>query len=156
MAARLLPFRRPEKAGLAAPSPGPSAGEGAAVVPVRPTPRPILPAWAHDRSQARDAAKWAAKHSAHTAAFHGIRAPKYAARFGVYAPRGAWRASVSAVRWLLDVDGLQVQRHTIASLASAALGPERSSHTNTYRSLAKEHAHRVKTRLFLVGAALVL
>jgi S-DNA-T family DNA segregation ATPase FtsK/SpoIIIE len=66
------------------------------------------------------------------------------------------RAVSSGGRWLLDLDGLAVQRHTLASLAGAALGPERSSHTNTYRSLAKEHASRVKARLFAAVAAGIL
>jgi S-DNA-T family DNA segregation ATPase FtsK/SpoIIIE len=53
----------------------------------------------------------------------------------------------------MDADGLTVQRHAITTLASAALGHERSQHTHLYRSLAKEHAHRVKTRLLAVFVA---
>jgi S-DNA-T family DNA segregation ATPase FtsK/SpoIIIE len=57
----------------------------------------------------------------------------------------------SGSRWLLDTDGLIVQRHAITTLASAALGHERSQHTHLYRSVAREHAHRVRTRLMAVA-----
>src|SRR5207244_8346931 len=36
------------------------------------------------------------------------------------------------------------------------MGHERSQHTQTYRNLAKEHAHRVRTRLMVLAAAGVL
>jgi len=53
----------------------------------------------------------------------------------------------------MDADGLIVQRHAITSLAAASMGHERSQHTQTYRNLAKEHAHRVRTRLMVLAAA---
>jgi S-DNA-T family DNA segregation ATPase FtsK/SpoIIIE len=59
----------------------------------------------------------------------------------------------SGSRWLVDADGLTVQRHAITSLAAASLGHERSQHTHLYRSLAKEHAHRVRSRLMALCVA---
>jgi DNA segregation ATPase FtsK/SpoIIIE, S-DNA-T family len=95
-------------------------------------------------------------HVLHTLGFHAVRLPKYGGRLAIYSPRGACRAVGTGARWLFDADGLVVQRHAITSLASTALGHERSAHTNTYRSLSKEHAHRVRNRLFLVVIAAVV
>jgi DNA segregation ATPase FtsK/SpoIIIE, S-DNA-T family len=148
MAAKLLAFRRP----------GRRPTDDAPVVDVdrdgpkvRPTHRPILPSWVRNAEERRSAVKWAATHTAHRTAFHAVRVPKYAGRLVVSAPRGAWRVLSSGSRWLMDADGLVVQRHAITTLASSALGHERSQHTHLYRSLAKEHAHRVKGRLLTVA-----
>src|SRR5713101_2565826 len=92
--------------------------------------RPIVPAWVLDSAQRRSALKWAATHSAHSVAFHGLRLPRYAGRLVAYSPRGAWRATSSALRWAFDADGLVVQRHAIASLATTVLGHERSQHAH--------------------------
>lgn len=139
MASRLFAFRRsgPRPVIEAAP---------------RPQHRPILPSWVLNRQERSSAVRWAATHAAHTTAFHAVRCPKYAGRLVLSAPRGFYRAVVEGGRWLLDADGLTVQRHAIGTLAASALGHERSAHTQAYRSLAKEHAHRVKTRLMVVAA----
>src|SRR5206468_3972313 len=140
VAAKLLAFRRPGR------RPADTPGDVDQDRPkVRPTHRPILPSWVRNREERRSAIRWAATHTAHTAAFHAVRSPKYASRLVVAAPRGAWRVLSSGSRWLVDTDGLTVQRHAITTLAGAALGHERSQHTHLYRSLAREHGHRVRT-----------
>jgi S-DNA-T family DNA segregation ATPase FtsK/SpoIIIE len=149
MAAKLLAFRRPGRR----PADEPTVDVDQDGSKARPTHRPILPSWVRNREERRSAVKWAATHTAHTAAFHAVRSPKYAGRLVVAAPRGAWRVLSSGSRWLMDADGLTVQRHAITSLAAASLGHERSQHTATYRSLAKEHAHRVHTRLMALSVA---
>jgi S-DNA-T family DNA segregation ATPase FtsK/SpoIIIE len=148
VAAKLLAFRRPGR------RPADAPGDVDRDAPkARPTHRPILPSWVRNREERRAAVRWAATHTTHTAAFHAVRSPKYAGRLVVAAPRGAWRVLSSGSRWLLDADGLTVQRHAITSLAAASLGHERSQHTATYRSLAKEHAHRVRSRLMALSVA---
>ncbi|MCU1449648.1 MAG: cell division protein FtsK/SpoIIIE [Acidimicrobiales bacterium] len=149
MAAKLLAFRRPGRRPADAPVGDVDQGSPKA----RPTHRPILPSWVRNREERRSAIRWAATHTTHTAAFHAVRSPKYAGRLIVSAPRGAWRVLSSGSRWLMDADGLTVQRHAITSLAAASLGHERSQHTATYRSLAKEHAHRVRSRLMALAFA---
>lgn len=119
----------------------------------RPAHRPILPPWLRHRDELRSAATWAIAHVLHLCAFHAVRAPKYAARLAIYSPRGAWRAVGSGAHWLFDADGLTVQRHAITSLAASVMGHERSGHVSQYRSLSKEHGHRVRGRLLLVVAA---
>jgi DNA segregation ATPase FtsK/SpoIIIE, S-DNA-T family len=122
----------------------------------RPAHRPILPPWLRHRAELRSAATWAIAHIAHLCAFHAVRLPKYGARLAIYSPRGAWRAVGSGARWLFDADGLTVQRHAITSLAGSVMGHERSGHVSQYRSLSKEHAHRVRGRLLVVVAAAVM
>ena len=121
----------------------------------RPSLRPILPPWLRQRDELRNAVRWAVLHVAHRGAFHAVRLPKYGGRLLIYSPRGAWRAFASGIRWLFGSDGLVVQRHAITSLAATALGHERTAHTHLYRSLSKEHAHRVRTRLFVVAIAAI-
>ena len=176
MAARLFLFRgRSESAKVDAPSP---AGPADAPAPVdapdaasltvaaaalephpveapklRPAHRPILPAWLRDRSELRSTSQWAVRHVLHLCAFHAVRLPLVGGRLVLYSPRGAWRAFGTGARWLFDADGLVVQRHAITSLAAASLGHERTSHTHLYRSLSKEHAHRVRDRLLIVVVA---
>ena len=147
MAAKLLPFRRPGRRPTA-------AGDVDQYAPkARPKLRPILPAWARNREQRREALRWWPKYSAHRVAFQAVRCPQLAGRLVVWAPRGAWRVLSSGTRWLVDADGLSVQRHAIVSLAAASLGHERTQHTHLYRSLAKEHAHRVRSRLMGLAVA---
>ena len=163
MAGKLLAFRRPDRSPASVDPdpdpPGPAVGAAPAVLDTelpkpRPVHRPILPTWVRDRSQRRSAISWAATHSAHTAAFHAVRLPRYGLRLVASSPRGAWRVASSAARWAFDADGLAVQRHAMASLASSTFGHERSQHAHLYRSLAKEHGRRVMARL--IGALVAL
>lgn len=143
MSARLLTFRpRPVIHTDTPPEPKP-----------RPAHRPILPPWLRHRAELRSAATWAIAHIAHLVAFHAVRLPKYGARLAIYSPRGAWRAVGSGARWLVDADGLTVQRHAITSLAGSVMGHERSGHVAQYRSLSKEHGQRVRGRLLLTVVA---
>jgi S-DNA-T family DNA segregation ATPase FtsK/SpoIIIE len=121
----------------------------------RPSHRPVLPPWLRQRDELASALRWAVLHAAHLGAFHAVRLPKYGARLLVYSPRGAYRGIASGARWLVDADGLTVQRHAITSLAGSVMGHERSGHVSQYRSLAKEHAHRVRGRCLLLIAAVV-
>lgn len=152
MASRLLTFR-----GRAITTHTDSPAPTAPPEPPKPRPshRPVLPPWLRQRDELRNAAHWAVGHIAHLGAFHAVRLPKYGGRLLVYSPRGAYRAFASGTRWLFDADGLTVQRHAITSLAGSVMGHERSGHVAQYRSLAKEHGHRVRTRLLLVVALLV-
>jgi S-DNA-T family DNA segregation ATPase FtsK/SpoIIIE len=119
----------------------------------RPSLRPILPPWLRHRAELRNTAHWAVRHVAHLGALHAVRLPLYGGRLLIYSPRGAWRAFASGTRWLFDADGLTVQRHAITSLASSVMGHERSGHVSQYRSLSKEHGHRVRGRLIVVAIA---
>lgn len=148
MASRLLTFRG---RGITTHTDTPTAPPE----PPKPRPRlrPILPLWLRDRSQLRSTSEWAVRHLAHLGALHAVRLPLYGGRLLVYSPRGAYRAFASGANWLFDGDGLTVQRHAIMSLAGSVMGHERSGHVAQYRSLSKEHAKRVRGRLFVVALA---
>jgi len=152
VAARLLTFRgrRGITTHTDAPAPTPPPE------PPKPRPshrRPILPPWLRHVSELRKTLRWAVLHVAYLAAFHAVRLPLSALRLLIYSPRGAWRAFASGVRWLADADGLTVQRHAITSLAGSVMGHERSGHVAQYRSLSKEHAHRVRSHFLILVAA---
>jgi len=71
----------------------------------RPEPtRPIVPAALRSADARRALARWAARYGAHTAAYHATRAPKYAAKMAVYAPRGAVRCVGRVLRWAMAED----------------------------------------------------
>jgi S-DNA-T family DNA segregation ATPase FtsK/SpoIIIE len=78
--------------------------------------RPILPAWASSRSQRRQAATWAARHAAHTAAYHGIRLPLYGAKLGSYAPLGLCRSILGTGKWIFDWEARPLRKNAIATL----------------------------------------
>ena len=147
MASRLLLFRgRGVTTHVDAPAP-------AEAPKPRPAHPPILPPWLRHREELRSTLTWAVLHVLHLCGFHAVRAPKYAGRLLVYSPLGAWQAVATGARWLFDADGLVVQRHAIGSLAATTLGHERSQHTHLYRSLSKEHAHRVRNRMIVAVLA---
>jgi S-DNA-T family DNA segregation ATPase FtsK/SpoIIIE len=152
MASRLLTFRG---RGITTHTDAPAPVAPPEPPKPRPAHRPILPPWLRQRAELRNATHWAVLHVAHLGAFHGLRLPKYALRLAVYSPRGAFRALGSGARWLFDADGLTVQRHAITSLAGSVMGHERSGHVAQYRSLSKEHSHRVRGRLFVVAILVV-
>jgi S-DNA-T family DNA segregation ATPase FtsK/SpoIIIE len=79
-------------------------------------PKPILPTWASNRSQRRQAAQWAARHAAHTAAYHGIRLPLYGAKLGSYAPLGLYRSMVGTGKWIFDWEARPLRKNAIATL----------------------------------------
>jgi S-DNA-T family DNA segregation ATPase FtsK/SpoIIIE len=78
--------------------------------------KPILPTWASNRSQRRQAAQWAARHAAHTAGYHGIRLPLYGAKLGSYAPLGLYRSLVGTGKWIFDWEARPLRKNAIATL----------------------------------------
>src|SRR5207245_395942 len=118
MGARVLAFRRPATRRAVPADASPAArGEPKA----RPTHRPVLPSWLLHRDEFASTLKWAVGHAAHASAFHGVRAPKYAGRLVICSPRGAWRAASTTLRYVFDLDGLQVARHAAGGVAAGVL-----------------------------------
>jgi DNA segregation ATPase FtsK/SpoIIIE, S-DNA-T family len=79
-------------------------------------PKAILPAWASNRSQRRQAAQWAARHAAHTAGYHGIRLPIYGAKLASHAPLGLYRSVMGTAKWVLDWEARPLRKNAIATL----------------------------------------
>lgn len=109
--------------------------------------RPVLPSWARSTSEFRDGAAWVAGHYAHTAAFHGIRVPAYAARLALWSPFGATRMVTGGVRWLLDFEGLPVRLDVV-----------RRADAEMYLKLIRHRDARVRARTSLaaLGALVAL
>lgn len=109
--------------------------------------RPIVPAWVRDPAERRDRARFYTAHTAHAAAFHTLRIPKYGVKLAVYAPRGAGKATVALLRWARDTESANLRR-------VAATRPDPAD----YLKLAKlrdDHAH-TRLQALAVGAALLL
>jgi S-DNA-T family DNA segregation ATPase FtsK/SpoIIIE len=67
--------------------------------------RAVVPAWLRSRQEFRDAGKGVAAYAGHVSAYHAIRAPWYALRLTLRAPRGAARFVGGVLRWLVDAEG---------------------------------------------------
>ncbi|MBP2370681.1 FtsK/SpoIIIE domain-containing protein [Pseudonocardia parietis] len=143
-----------------APAPGEGVGDERVPVDPEPTPttiyatalatrdterRPIVPAYLRNRDEARHLAGWLAKFGAHVTAYHLSRAPLYALRLALRAPRGLAVAVVAAERWVLDAEG--------APLRAGAVSRGDAS---GYMTLARERNRRVHERAIIAGACAVL
>jgi S-DNA-T family DNA segregation ATPase FtsK/SpoIIIE len=97
--------------------------------------KPIVPGWVRDSAQRSAAFRWAMRWTGHAAAFHAVRVPKYTVRAGTYAPRGAARAMVRWVRWILDWDAHSLRLDLIQKREASA-----------YHVAARHRDDRVKNR----------
>ena len=104
--------------------------------------RPIVPAWLVSREDRRAAARWAAGHVGHVAAFHATRTPLYAGRLAAYSPRGAARIIAAVGRWLVDAEAHPLRRAMVDA-----------GDTSGYLALSRQWRERVKARLMLAGVS---
>ena len=110
----------------------------------QPQRRPILPAWTRSTAAAQAQGKWLAVHYGHTAAYHAIRTPWYAARLGILAPAGAARCIRGIWRWASDAEGRPVRGAAV-----------RREDADQYLSLSRQRNDRVKLRGLVVAVATV-
>lgn len=97
--------------------------------------KPVVPEWVKDSAERSAAWRWAWRWTGHATAFHTVRVPKYAARAGVYVPRGAVRALVRWFRWILDWDAHSLRLDLIQKREASA-----------YHVAARHRDDRVKNR----------
>ncbi|MFD4541345.1 cell division protein FtsK [Streptomyces bauhiniae] len=115
--------------------------------------RAVVPLWLRSLSELKTASGWVARHYAHTAGYHALRAPAYAARLALQAPAGAARFVGGAMRWVADREGEPVR-----------LAAVRREDAAEYLKLSRQRDGRVRLRtlvavlaLFIgVGAALAI
>ncbi len=94
--------------------------------------RPVVAPWLADRQQRRDGTK-----------YHGFRGPLYAARWVLWAPRGAGRVVAGVAGWCADTES--------APLRAAAVSGKDG---RTYAALRSAHDAAVQRRTVAVLAAL--
>ncbi|MQA96015.1 MAG: cell division protein FtsK [Streptosporangiales bacterium] len=104
--------------------------------------RPVVPVWMRDRDEARYVARWAARYSAHTGAYHLARTPKYSAKLLTRVPRGAGRITVGTARWLFDREAAPLRTEAV-----------RRGDVETYLKLARMRNDRVRSRLAMAMLA---
>src|SRR6266571_215596 len=112
------------------PRPGPPAGRWAVAEPdrlpaviqgtvagrlARARRHPVVPVWIRDEVTRKAAARYAARHVVHLAAFHGARSPKYLLRTVAWSPRGAWRTCGRLAAWALDAEAEELRTHAVVS-----------------------------------------
>ena len=77
--------------------------------------RPIVPAWARNRDEARQLAGWLARYGAHVALYHLTRAPKYAAKLALRAPVGAFVALATVVGGVFDREATPLRADAVVA-----------------------------------------
>ncbi|WP_269854265.1 cell division protein FtsK [Streptomyces sp. RPT161] len=115
--------------------------------------RAVVPEWLKSTAELKTATGWVARHYAHVAGYHGLRAPVYAARLTLQAPSGAAKFIGGMMRWMADREGDPVR--------AAAVRREDAAE---YLKLSRQRDGRVRLRtlvavlaLFVgVGAALAI
>jgi S-DNA-T family DNA segregation ATPase FtsK/SpoIIIE len=104
--------------------------------------RPVVPMLLRSKTEAAAVARFVAAHLGHVSAYHATRAPKYAAKVTIRAPRGAARVVRGLHRWALDLEG-----HPARVTAVLRNDPE------TYLKLSRQRDGRVRLRVPLAIAA---
>ncbi|MEW2076778.1 cell division protein FtsK [Streptomyces sp. NPDC013433] len=97
--------------------------------------RPVVPAWLRSLRELKTASAWVARHYAHTAGYHALRTPVYAARLALQAPTGAARFVGGTMRWVADREGEPVR-----------LAAVRREDAAEYLKLSRQRDGRVRLR----------
>ncbi|KIF69280.1 cell division protein FtsK [Streptomyces sp. AcH 505] len=105
--------------------------------------RDTLPPWLRSTAELRTAARWAAGHYGHLAAYHGLRSPYYAARLAVQSPRGAAKFIGGSMRWAADREGEPVR-----------LAAVRREDAAEYLKLSRQRDGRVRLRTLVTVLAM--
>ncbi|MEU7839257.1 hypothetical protein AB0B64_60340, partial [Nonomuraea sp. NPDC049129] len=125
--------------------PGPARTDWRASLERKATSRqPLIPLWLRSRAEAIETLRWASLHYAHVASYQVLRAPLYAGRLTIRAPRGFVRLVGRLVRWTFDLEGEPVR---VAAV--------QKSDYDGYLKLSRQRDSRVRLRVWITGATLV-
>ncbi|MFF7973353.1 cell division protein FtsK [Streptomyces sp. NPDC007905] len=105
--------------------------------------RAVVPLWLRSLSELKTASGWVARHYAHTAGYHALRAPVYAARLALQAPTGAARFVGGTMRWVADREGEAVR-----------LAAVRREDAAEYLKLSRQRDGRVRLRTLVAVLAM--
>ncbi|TCP56974.1 S-DNA-T family DNA segregation ATPase FtsK/SpoIIIE [Tamaricihabitans halophyticus] len=100
--------------------------------------QPVVPQWVRNRQELAERARWVTRYCGHASAYHALRTPKYAMTLLAHSPRGVWRVTTTACRWVYDTEQ--------KPLRDAARD---RSNTDEYLRLLREHDNHVRHRLLL-------
>ncbi|MGW4939919.1 cell division protein FtsK, partial [Streptomyces sp. NPDC004166] len=105
--------------------------------------RAVVPLWLRSASELKTASGWVTRHYAHTAGYHALRAPVYAARLALQAPTGAARFVGGTMRWVADREGEPVR-----------LAAVRREDAAEYLKLSRQRDGRVRLRTLVAVLAM--
>ncbi|MGJ5805090.1 cell division protein FtsK [Streptomyces europaeiscabiei] len=105
--------------------------------------RAVVPVWLRSVAELRTATAWVARHYAHAAGYHALRAPVYAARLALQAPTGAARFVGGTMRWVADREGEPVR-----------LAAVRREDAAEYLKLSRQRDGRVRLRTLVAVLAM--
>ncbi|MER6673799.1 cell division protein FtsK [Streptomyces sp. NPDC000983] len=105
--------------------------------------RAVVPVWLRSMAELRTATAWVARHYAHAAGYHALRAPVYAARLALQAPTGAARFVGGTMRWVADREGEPVR-----------LAAVRREDAAEYLKLSRQRDGRVRLRTLVAVLAM--
>ncbi|MEU2539276.1 cell division protein FtsK [Streptomyces iakyrus] len=105
--------------------------------------RAVVPVWLRSVAELRTATAWVARHYAHAAGYHALRAPVYAARLALQAPTGAARFVGGTMRWVADREGEPVR-----------LAAVRREDAAEYLKLSRQRDGRVRLRTLVAVVAM--
>ncbi|MEU2598436.1 cell division protein FtsK [Streptomyces hirsutus] len=106
--------------------------------------RPIVAPWLRSRRDLVAAVERAAGHAWYATAYHGLRAPWYAAQLAFMAPRGTARLVASTNRWVWDREAAPLRDHAV-----------RAEDVAEYLTLARLRGNRVRLRGLVTVVACV-
>ncbi|MGW5058605.1 cell division protein FtsK [Streptomyces sp. NPDC004096] len=107
--------------------------------------RAVVPLWLRSVSELKTASGWVTRHYAHTAGYHALRAPVYAARLALQAPTGAARFVGGTMRWVADREGEPVR-----------LAAVRREDAAEYLKLSRQRDGRVRLRTLVAVLAMFI
>lgn len=105
--------------------------------------RAVVPVWLRSLAELRTATEWVARHYAHAAGYHALRAPVYAVRLTFQAPTGAARFVGGTMRWVADREGEPVR-----------LAAVRREDAAEYLKLSRQRDGRVRLRTLVAVLAM--
>lgn len=107
------------------------------------TRQQVLPDWVKLPDQRAAVRRWAVRHYSTLAGYHALRLPLvYTPKILAYAPRGAWRWSAAAGRWVFDAEGKDLR-----------LAAVRAEDAGEYLSLSRQRNDRVRLRGIVAAVA---
>ncbi|MFB7501606.1 cell division protein FtsK [Streptomyces sp. NPDC056161] len=137
------PNTRPEAARVTVDQPAGPDGPGYLGRLLAAKRRPVIPEWLKSTAELKTAAGWVARHYAHTAGYHVMRAPVYAARLALQAPSGAGKFVGGTMRWVADKEGEPVR-----------LAAVRREDAAEYLKLSRQRDGRVRLRTLVTVLAM--